>query len=126
MRPKTLAEVARLTCDGEFFDLCLSNFLDGFYAAPNAEALSSAPELLAPKGGEPGSVQDAYLAAVAEHLAYENEFPIPSWVADDERKLHKPWFATPLAALRAVLIHESPPAFRARNIFVSANALARA
>jgi hypothetical protein len=40
--------------------------------------------------------------------------------------LHKPWFATPLGALRAVLLLESPPAFRARNLFVSESALSRA
>jgi hypothetical protein len=71
-------------------------------------------------------VQDAYLAAVAEHLAYTHRFPIPSWVGSENRKLHHPWFASQLAGLRAVLILESPPAFRARNLFVSENALSRA
>jgi hypothetical protein len=126
MRPKTLAGVARRAANGESFDRCLAEFLDEFYAFPDAAALSGEPELLAPKRGEQGRVQDAYIAAVAEHLAYHFKLPVPSWVADEERLLHRPWFATPLAALRAVLIHESPPAFRARNIFVSANALSRA
>jgi hypothetical protein len=126
MRPKTLTEVAHRTIEGESFDLCLRNFLDEFLAEPNAEALATEPELLAPEDGKQGRIQDAYLAAVAEHLAAEHKLPIPSWVAGDQRQLHRPWFATPMAALRAVLIHESPPAFRARNLFVSANALSRA
>ncbi len=126
MRPKTLAEVARLAANGDSFDRCLANFLDGFYAAPDVAALSSEPKPLAPKLGELGRVQDAYLAAVAEQLACANKFLIPTWVAADIRKLHHPWFASPLAALRAVLLLESPVAFRARNLFVSENALARA
>ncbi len=125
MRPKTLSEVARLAAGGESFDRGLANFLDGFYAAPDVAALLPTPELLAPKLGGPGRVRDAYLAATAEHLAGANGFPIPTWVAADERKLHRPWFASPLAALRAVLILESPAAFRARNIFISDNALTR-
>ena len=125
MRPRTLVEVARLTAGGESFDLCLANFLDQFYGAPAASAISQAPELLAPRLGGPGRVQDAYLAATAEHLASVYQFPVSAWVVDDARKLHRPWFASELAALRAVLLLESPPAFRARNLFVSENALTR-
>lgn len=126
MRPKTLAEVAHLTAGGDSFDRCLANFLDEFYASPAVAALLPMPELLAPKLGELGRIQDAYLAATAEHLAYANSFSTPSWVASDNRKLHRPWFASPLAALRAVLLLESPAAFRSRNIFISENALTRA
>ena len=125
MRPKTLAEVAQLTIDGDTFDRCLANFLDDFYAVPTAAALSPAPELLAPTLGELGRVRDAYLAATAEQLACDYGFSVPAWVATDERKLHHPWFASPLAALRAVLILESPAAFRSRNLFISENALTR-
>jgi len=126
MRPGTLTEVAQLTVSGESFSLCLANFLDEFYAAPNAARLSTEPNLLAPVLADPGRVQDAYLAAVAEHLAYTHGFPIPTWVGNENRKLHRPWFASQLAGLRGVLILESPPAFRARNLFVSENALSRA
>ena len=126
MRPKTLAEVARLAAEGDSFDRCLANFLDQFYVAPDAGALSPVPPLLGPKLGELGRVQDAYLAATAEQLACANGFPVPAWTTGDERKLRHPWFASPLAALRAVLLLESPPAFRSRNLFISENALSRA
>ena len=126
MRPRTLAEDAQLTASGDVFDRCLANFLDEFNAAPNVAALSPTPELLAPRLGALGRVRDAYLAATAEQLACANGFPIPAWVGTDDRKLHRPWFASPLAALRAVLLLESPAAFRSRNLFISANALARA
>jgi hypothetical protein len=126
MRPKTLAEVAALAAQGDSFDRCLSNFLDEFYAAPNATALADTPALLAPQFGDLGRVEDAYLAATAEELARRFNCPSPAWAASDARALHQPWFASPLAALRAVLLLESPAAFRARNLFVSENALARA
>jgi hypothetical protein len=126
MRPKCLSEVASLSAGGDSFDRCLANFLDEFYFAPNSAALSVPPELLAPTLGEPGRVQDAYLAATAQELARAYQLPVPWWTADEERKLHRPWFASPLASLRAVLLLESPAGFRTRNLFVSANALSRA
>ena len=95
-------------------------------STPNAEALADTPLLLAPTLGETGQVQDAYLAATAEELARAYEFSLPAWTASEARKLHRPWFASPLAAVRAVLLLESPPAFRARNLFISENALSRA
>jgi hypothetical protein len=126
MRPRTLAEVADLAARGDSFDRCLANFLDEFYAAPNAVALAESPTLLAPQFGELGHVQDAYLAAAAEELARKFSLPQPGWTVGEDRQLHRPWFATPLAAVRAVLLLESPPAFRSRNLFVSENALSRA
>ena len=125
MRPKTLAEVAGLAKQGDSFDRCLANFLDEFYAAPNADALNAVPELLAPERGKTGRIQDAYLAAAAEELARQFNLALPGWTQSEERVLHHPWFASHLAALRAVLLLESPPAFRSRNLFVSENALAR-
>lgn len=125
MRPKNLAEVAQLALDGESFDLALANFLDEFYARPNPEALTESPVLLAPSFGRKGEVQDAYLAATAQELARAYHFSVPAWVATETRRLHRPWFASPLASLRAVLIVESPPSFRERNLFVSQNVLTR-
>src|SRR5215207_8826808 len=99
MRPKSLAEVALLATQGDSFNRCLANFLDEFYATPNAPALADTPISLAPEFGEVGEVQDAYLAATAEELAQRFDLPLPSWTFGEERKLHRPWFATPLAAV---------------------------
>jgi len=126
MRPTTLTEVAALVAQDDSFDRCLANFLDEFYLSPGAAALADEPPLLAPHQGEQGRIQDAYLAATADELARRFDLPTPAWTASGSRALRRPWFASPLAALRAALILESPPAFRARNPFVSANALSRA
>ena len=126
MRPKTLAEVAVLSERGDSFDRCLANFLDGFYADPTAGALADAPHRLGPEMGERGWMLDAYLAATAEQLSGNFGFEMPGWVLNDDRKLSHPWFASSLGALRAVLLLESPAVFRARNLFISANALTRA
>src|SRR5437667_9388616 len=91
MRPQTLAEVAQLALNGDSFDRCLANFLDEFYAAPNAEALADTPLLLAPTLGETGQVQDAYLAATAEELARAHEFSFPAWTASGAPTLHRVW-----------------------------------
>ena len=61
MRPRTLAEVAALAARGDSFDRCLANFLDEFYAAPNAASLADTPVLLGPQFGDTGRLQDAYL-----------------------------------------------------------------
>ena len=124
MRPRSLAEVAHRVLIGGSFDLNFADFLDGFYATPSAESLAAEPALLAETLGEPGHVQDAFLAATAEKLAADHGLPIPRWVIGEARVLHRPWFASPLASLRAVLIHESPATFRARNLFVGQCALA--
>lgn len=126
MIPKTLAQVSELAAQGEPFDLCLRNFLDGFYAKPNVAALLPEPPRLAEKNPRFGQIEDAYLAATAEWLAWKFDLPPPSWIFDQTRALRRPWFASPLAALRAVLLIESPAPFRSRNLFVSENALSRA
>lgn len=119
MRPQTLAEVAELTATGEPFDFTLRNFLDEFQSQRRPDALEAEPRRLDAR-------LDAYLAATAESLATSHALPVPAWAWAESRKLRRPWFALPWAGLRAVLLLESPAAFRSRNLFVSANALSRA
>lgn len=126
MIPGTLAEVAEFAAQGESFDFSLRNFLDGFYAMPKFEAIAAEPERLAGRLPQLGAVEDAYLAATAEWLAWKFNLPPPHWALAENRSLKRPWFASPLASLRALLLLESPAQFRARNLFVSENALSRA
>ncbi len=69
---------------------------------------------------------DAYLAALAESLCREFGTCPPAWTEQSVYYLKRPWFAGGLENLKAILLAESPVAFRRRNLFVSANALSRA
>ena len=126
MIPKTLAEVADHAARGDSFDACLANFLDGFFAEPSVAALIPEPMRLSDKTPVFGQIEDAYLAATAEWLAWKFSLKPPAWAFKEERSLRRPWFASQLASLRAVLLLESPAPFRSRNLFVSENALSRA
>jgi hypothetical protein len=125
MIPQTLAEVANRAASGESFDLCLRDFLDGFFSAPAAAALAPEPVRLAQRVSR-GDIEDAYLAATAEWLAWKFNLQPPSWAFDPNRALRRPWFASDLSSMRALLLLESPAPFRSRNLFVSENALSRA
>jgi len=126
MTPKTLAEIADLVACGESFDRALGDFLDSFFAEPTVAALMPEPVRLAKRFPPLGEVEDAYLAAMAEWLAWKFSLQLPEWALDESRSLHRPWFASPLASLRGILLLESPAPFRSRNLFVSENALSRA
>jgi hypothetical protein len=126
MIPRSLADVAQRVLDGGSFDLCLKNFLDEFQSKPSAQALADEPARLAKDFPELGPVQDAYLAAVAESLANSAQVTAPGWAFVESRKLRNPWFALEYSSMRALLLWESPAAFRSRNLFVSENALSRA
>lgn len=119
--PGTLCEVARRVKDGEQeFDLAVLELLDSFYTHPESRvnAIEAAPELI-------DAVRDAYLAAVAEHLANSYGLPVPAWTETQGNDLHRPFFAGGLESLKGVLVAESPTAFRRRLLFVSKNALSR-
>jgi hypothetical protein len=126
MTAKTLADVAELAAGGESFDLSIRDFLDSFFADPSEESILSEPISLAAQLPGLGDVEDAYLGAVAEWLAWKFDLQPPQWAFDKRRSLHRPWFASELSTLRALLLLESPAPFRSRNLFVSENALSRA
>jgi hypothetical protein len=123
-RTATLDEVAARTRNTEEFWFYLRDFLDGFYRSPEASAFTEQPRMLAPSLDD-GDRLDAYLAAVAEYLSQKFQLPIPAWTQDRHRILAKPYFAFDTYEGRLFLLAESPSSFRARNIFVSADALNR-
>lgn len=120
----SLQQVARDTAAGAPFSYVLADFLDAFYRAPAPEALVAAPEILAGQT-ERGEVWDAFLGAVGESLARRYGFAIPLWAVRDDRYLRVPFFPIEAPPFRATLLLESPPEFRSRNLFVTANALSR-
>jgi hypothetical protein len=102
----------------------LVGFLDSFYGELRAgtaqSALMEPPELLAE------ATEHALLGAVAEHLARRWGLAIPNWSDEPSRFLKRPYFTSPLQGLKALLIAESPLAFRRRLIFTEAEPLRRA
>jgi hypothetical protein len=124
-RPGSLRAVVRLGLDPEFgLDPALREFLDRFYGETDvgvrSRMLRDEPPLL------PGNDRaNAYLAAVAEHLARTYGLTNPSWTGKPERFLKRAFFPCGLHSLKATLVKESPPAFRRRMIFVEAEPLFR-
>jgi|SRR5688572_23053691 len=124
-RPDSLREVADWSNDRREFHRHLADFLDQFRAERSSAMLEAEPARLNSRF-EGGDVSDAYLAAVAVSLAREIGAVPPAWAWAEDRKLKRPWFASPGPAIRAMLLWESPAPFRERNLFVSENALSRA
>ena len=111
MRPQSISEVAELTRGRQHFDICVRDFLDEFKENPTLAALEAEPVRLKDLF-EKGALYDAYLAAVADSLATEHQLSTPEWTWAEDRKLRRPWFALPYAGMRAILLLESPAAFR--------------
>jgi hypothetical protein len=122
-RPATIAEAAELAKvhgqPGAFF----REFLDEFYKVEtDVERLQSLSGEPAPSGDRK---LDAWYAAAAEHLCFQNRLMPPDWTQEPSRFLHKPYFPSGLESLKALCIKESPTAFRRRMIFVDGTPLSR-
>jgi hypothetical protein len=122
-----LAEVVESAESAEDLGGNLADFLDHINLLVKQRAtrqkLFSSIRREPPRTGE--AVQDAYLAAVAAHLANTLRLPSPRWVDKKSRRLRRPWFALPDAWARAWLLRDSPAAFRERNLFTDESALRR-
>ena len=121
-RPNTLAEVAVKVSAGAAFGPTLSEFLDEFYGHPERRQamITDEPPPLA------DDREHAMLGAVGEHLARRWGLAVPTWTDDTMRFLHAPYFTTPIENLKAMLLVQSPQAFRRRLIFTEAEPLRRA
>lgn len=84
-----------------------------------AEAIEQRPEL----GGDPR--HDAYLGALAEHLAAVHQLTQPAWSVEPQRFLDRFWFLSETPGFRAVSIAQAPAAFRRRGVFVPERSLHR-
>lgn len=126
-RPPRLRDAVAWAETTEDIGYNLADFLDHVnrlakQARPRARVLAAVADE-PPLTGDP--VQDAYLAAVAAHLAAQFRAPAPDWAWKPSRRLTRPWFALPDPVFRAELLRASPPAFRERNLFTTEDALRR-
>lgn len=121
-RPRTIAEVARrASINAQRFDSSVREFIDSLEGLSRVERAAALAEEPAPVG----NVEDAYLAALAEHLSSADGADAPAWTEDQSRFLKAPFFAGGLQSLKASLLVESPSAFRRRLIFISSDGLSR-
>ncbi len=67
---------------------------------------------------------DAILAASAEYVASQHDLPVPDWAVDDSRTLRFGWFIPEYQQGRRWAMVYSPPAFKARGIYIEERDLA--
>lgn len=119
MRGPSLADVARRANDGEDFFVGIREFLD-------AIRLHAAEDLIAERPADVANpVHQAYLGALAEHVATSRRMPVPAWVTEPDRFLDHLWFGADHAGFEALCLVQSPAAFRRRGIFISRGRLMR-
>ncbi len=120
---QTIAGVARRYRSGEDFMAAVRELLDEFALlvtdAQRSRALGEQPE----PTGDPRC--DAFLGALAEHLALASSLPRPQWSVRPERFLDRFWFPSDIPGFRATAIAQSPAAFRRRGIFIARGTLER-
>lgn len=119
---QTVATVAERVHAGEDLRFAVRELLDEFSMRGRDElrqrALSEEPRQIDPR-------VDAYLGALAEHLARTHGLDIPPWTLDQRRSLDHMWFPGVSPGFRPTALRESPVAFRRRGIFIAASSLAR-
>lgn len=120
-RAKSLAEVAERVRQGAEIGYEVKDLLHEFQVAAGMEMILTAPVRLA-GAVDNGERYDAFLQALAVHLAVKLNDEPPSWTQPPVQ-LSKPWFASPGKAIRNYLLISSPAPFRTRNLFIDADSL---
>jgi len=119
---QTLAGVADRARNGEDFRHAVREFLDEFSLRDDrsrTEAIAERPKAT----GDPR--YDAYLGALAEHLAAVHGIERPPWSLESQRFLDRFWFVSEEPGFRAVAIAQAPAAFRRRGVFIPERSLHR-
>lgn len=119
---QTVAGIAERAREGTPFQIAVREFLDEFGLRPERLRVPAIAERPSATGD---ARQDAFLGALAEHLAAVWDLPRPSWTCEPERFLDRFWFPSAVKGFRAIAIAQSPAAFRRRGIFIAEGTLQR-
>jgi len=128
--PNSLAEaIAIFAAQGDGkqgnLEVLLDEFLDAFYTETDGAIRQGMIDDEPARLGD--ERRDAYVGAVAEHLARRWGLAIPPRSAAPWRELLEPWFVGMMGkGLSGLFLVESPIAFRRRLIFTEAEPLRRA
>lgn len=120
---QTLAGVARRARDGEDFRHAVREFLDEFELRGDDGLRSAAIAERPDRSGD--DRHDAFLGALAEHLAVAHDLSRPSWSVEPDRFLDRFWFVSDIPGFRATAIAQAPAAFRRRGVFIPERSLHR-
>ncbi len=119
----TLARVAARTLSGEDFHHAIREFIDEFSLRGDDRSRSASVDEPPPLTGD--SRFDAYLGALAEHLASVHGLSSPQWSLEPSRFLERFWFVSEVKGFRAISIAQAPAAFKRRGVFVPERSLHR-
>jgi hypothetical protein len=120
---QTLASVADRARSGEDFRHAMREFLDEFALRSDDR---SREEAIAESPMATGDARhDAYLGAMAEHLAAAHGLDRPRWAVEPARFLDRFWFVSDVPGFRAISIAQAPAAFRRRGVFLPERSLHR-
>lgn len=120
-RPMTLAHTAERIASGLALREAVADFVDDLRWARDDE---DATDRISERPRDLDSRTDAYLGALAEHVAATRALSAPAWSAEPGRFLARIWWPR-YPGLWARAIVESPAAFRRRGILLGAGMLNR-
>jgi hypothetical protein len=119
----TLAGVAERARAGEDFRDAVRDFIDEFsLLADDGDRQARIEAAPAPTGD---SRHDAFLGALAEHLAAVEDLDRPGWSVEPDRFLDTFWFVSDVPGFRAAAIAGSPGAFKRRGVLIPERSLHR-
>lgn len=120
--PMTLQRTAERILGGLPLREAAADFLDDLRWARDAPDVEQRVTTAPPPAG---ANADAYLAALAEHVASRHGIAVPVWTGRPERYLDHFWWPSRTEGLQARALVESPAAFRRRGIFIGRSTLQR-
>lgn len=120
---ETLARVAERAVSGEDFLHAAREFLGEFPFRADDQARSAAISERPEPTGDPR--YDAYLGALAEHIAAIYDIERPAWSVEPDRFLETWWFVSEVPGFRAISIAQAPAAFVKHGVFLPERSLHR-